>query len=79
MMLKLITKAPSIARSFSSTISETQPEKILIIGGGIMGSATAYWLKLRAGNKANVTVLEKSPMARCLSHIFLNYLINGPN
>lgn len=34
---------------------------ILIVGGGVIGSSIAYWLKKRALNGLSVVVLEKDP------------------
>jgi len=32
---------------------------VLIVGGGIMGSSAAYWIKKEAGKRLNVCVVEK--------------------
>ena len=38
---------------------------IVILGGGIMGSSIAYWLKQRVPREAiSVTVVEKDPSVR---------------
>ena len=37
---------------------------IVIIGGGVMGSAIAYWLKQRNPKGFTCTVIEKDPMVR---------------
>src|SRR5690606_36781581 len=44
------------------TIMTTQSKDIVIIGGGIVGSATAYWLAQAADlDGRRVTVVEKDP------------------
>lgn len=45
-------------RQFSSTSNVVD---VVIIGGGAMGSSTAYWLKKKAQNDLNVLVIEKDP------------------
>ncbi len=35
--------------------------KVLIIGGGVMGSSVAYWLSRLAGGDVEVTVIERDP------------------
>lgn len=48
-----------------SKVKKEQPDEfqthcdVLIIGGGGIGSSTAYWLKQRARNGLNVVVVEK--------------------
>lgn len=34
---------------------------VVIIGGGVIGSSVAYWLKTRAGKGLTVAVIEKDP------------------
>jgi glycine/D-amino acid oxidase-like deaminating enzyme len=41
-------------------------DQIVVIGGGVMGSALAYWLT-RLDPKAAVTVVERDPMYACAS------------
>lgn len=57
---------------------------VLIIGGGAIGSAIAYWLKKMMYRKEfNVGVIEKDPTVRLIhAFIFLNsiiYLLNYNN
>ncbi|XP_077284965.1 FAD-dependent oxidoreductase domain-containing protein 1 homolog [Arctopsyche grandis] len=42
---------------------------VVIIGGGIMGSSIAYFLKERAGNGLNVIVIEKDPTYKYASTV----------
>lgn len=42
------------------TMSEVASRQVVVIGGGIVGSSTAYYLKKRG---ANVTILEGSSIA----------------
>lgn len=55
----------TINRQFSSTTAMAEPPSkvdVCIVGGGVMGSSTAYWLKQRfPGKKLNVLVVEKDP------------------
>lgn len=38
---------------------------VLVIGGGIMGTSVAYWLKEKSGSSGiDVTVVEKDPTVR---------------
>lgn len=39
---------------------------VVIIGGGFIGSAVAYWLKMKAGDGLAVVVIENDPMVSCL-------------
>lgn len=52
-----------LLRGKSSTRDNLFPSHcdVLIIGGGIMGSSTAFWLKHRALEGLNVVVVEKDP------------------
>lgn len=51
---------------------------VLVIGGGVMGSAIAYWLKQRTGrNCFSVSVVEKDPSVCCTNYsvpLFLSLL-----
>lgn len=54
---------------------------IVIIGGGFIGTAVAYWLKVKAGEGLTVVVIENDPLVSFrkieLSSLFIlaNFLI----
>lgn len=51
-------------RNFSTKeLPRTKHTDILIIGGGVMGSSAAYFLKSKSPS-TNVTVLERDPKVR---------------
>lgn len=39
---------------------------VVIIGGGFIGTAVAYWLKVKAGEGLAVVVIENDPLVSCL-------------
>lgn len=58
--LNIITKdIPSYFGSKDKSIVYPEHTDIVIIGGGYIGSAVAYWLKKRAADGLSVVVLEK--------------------
>lgn len=46
---------------------------VVIIGGGFIGTAVAYWLKIRAGEGLSVVVLEKDLMVSCVKVVYQFY------
>lgn len=42
---------------------------VVIIGGGFIGTAVAYWLKVKAGEGLAVVVIENDPMVSCLKKL----------
>ena len=39
---------------------------VLIVGGGVIGSAVAYWIKERNPKGSNVVVVERDPVVRLM-------------
>lgn len=52
-------KTWNIMTKSNTRFSYPENTDIVIIGGGIIGAATAYWLKRRAGDGLSVVVIEK--------------------
>lgn len=48
---------------------------ILIIGGGVVGSSVAYWIKQQNPAATSITVVERDPVVRVTTDAFID-LIN---
>lgn len=51
----------------SPTMSLPAPERVVIIGGGIMGVCTAYYLSRAVGPRASITLIEGTSIAAAAS------------
>lgn len=53
----------------------TEHADVVIIGGGIIGSSVAYWMKTRAGKGISVAVIEKDPTVPIV-YMFVPCILN---
>lgn len=66
------------SQQISSKVENDAPDQfqthcdVLVIGGGGIGSSTAYWLKQRARNGLNVVVVEKDETVSTITNIPCN-------
>lgn len=57
-----LTKKPNIDQNLNLMNIFPSYVDVLVIGGGVMGSSIAYWLKEKSGpNGVRLAVLEKDP------------------
>lgn len=63
----------------SMSVQSHRKCNVVVIGGGAVGSSTAYWLKKRANRDLSVIVLERDPTVSTFNCILLFLCVNISN
>lgn len=67
---------PSLNSDKKRTFTYPEHTDIVVIGGGYIGSAVAYWIKSRAGDGLSVVVLEKDfSVSKCYYYFKLKLIV----